>query len=387
MEKQTFREDKEITCIHCITGNIESVIFRDGKISKKTGTGASESKFFIGPGLIDIQINGINGIDFNTPSLTPADILKATHYLLSKGVTTFFPTVITNSDENILAILQTIYQACKSNPIVDACVGGIHLEGPFISPDEGAKGAHDNKFIKPPDWKLFTQFQAAAGGKIKIITLAPEWEGSRSFIENCRMQGVLVSIGHSMANTNQINMAAKTGAGLSTHLGNGIPLMLPRHPNILWDQLASEELYASVIADGIHIPDSFIKVVMKNKSEKTILASDATCFTGLPPGEYASHIGGTVILDNEKRISLKSSPGILAGSAKSLLDNIETLLQHNLAPLGVAWQMASVNVTRMFAEKDIIFESVNKDFVLFHLIENEIQVEKAIKNGKIVFEK
>ncbi len=386
MEKQTFRKDKEITCIHCITGNTESVIFRDGKISKKTGTGTSESKIFIGPGLIDIQINGINGIDFNTPSLTPADILKATHYLLSKGVTTFFPTVITNSDENILAILQTIYQACISNPIVNACVAGIHLEGPFISPEEGAKGAHDNKYIKPPDWKLFTKFQEAAGGKIKIVTLAPEWKGSRSFIEKCRNHGIHISIGHSMANTEQINMAVKAGATLSTHLGNGIPLLLPRHPNIIWDQLASEELFACIITDGIHIPDSFIKVVMKNKAGTTILVSDATCFTGMPPGEYASHIGGTVILDKEKRISLKGSPGILAGSAKSLLENIETLLKHNLTTLGEAWQMASGNVTRMLAEKDDTFNAENKDYVLFQLFENEIQVEKVIKNGRIVFE-
>ena len=158
-----------------------------------------DADLFIGPGLIDLQINGINGIDFNVPSLTGEEVVNACRYLLSNGVTTFLPTVITNSDENIISILQTINEACLSNSLVSECVWGIHLEGPFISPEDGAKGAHDKKFIKAPDWELFLRYQEAAGGRIKLITLAPEWEGSYPFIKKCRDHGILVSIGHSMA--------------------------------------------------------------------------------------------------------------------------------------------------------------------------------------------
>ncbi|MGD5468139.1 hypothetical protein QUS59_22955, partial [Xanthomonas citri pv. citri] len=131
---------------------------------------------------------------------------------------------------------------------------------------------------------------------------------------------------------------------LATHLGNGVPLLLPRHPNIIWDILAAPELYACIITDGIHIPDSFIKVVIRNKAASTLVVSDATCFAGMPPGEYHSHIGGTVILDKEKRVSLKNTPGILAGAAKSLLENVETLVDHNIATIGESWRMASDNV-------------------------------------------
>jgi len=387
MSGRIYREHEMITFTNCITEKTEDLTFRNGTVTDIVETETSgNSPSFVGPGLIDLQINGINGIDYNTPFLTPEDIVNTTHYLLSKGVTTFLPTVITNSDENILKIVHTIYQACATNPIANECIWGIHLEGPFISPQDGAKGAHDKQYIKAPDWELFKKFQEAAGGKIKLVTIAPEWEDSCSFIRKCRDNGILVSIGHSMANTEQISMAVEAGASLSTHLGNGVPLLLPRHPNMIWDQLATDGLYACIIADGIHIPDSFIKVVMKIKGENTIVISDATCFAGLPPGEYGSHIGGAIILDKEKRISLKNSPGLLAGAAKSLLENVETLIGHDLSTLREAWKMASANVAGMLQRNDKTFDNRN-DLVIFQLNGKEIVIERVIKNGRIVFGK
>ena len=387
MQKRKDKGIKVIDCINCITNKTEELTFHDGILVNRTGSENYRNNIpFAGPGLIDLQINGINGIDFNNPSLTKEDIIKATGFLLSKGITHFFPTVVTNSDENILQIVDTIYQTCLSDALVNDCIWGIHLEGPFISAADGAKGAHDEKYIKAPDWELFSKFQNAAGGKIKLITVAPEWDGAFAFIKKCKDNGVLVAIGHSMANTKQISMAVNAGATLSTHLGNGVPLFLPRHPNIIWDQLAAEELYACIITDGIHIPDSFIKVVMKNKAGATIVVSDATCFAGMPPGEFQSNIGGAVILDGEKRLSLKSSPGLLAGAAKSLLENVEYLVEKNLATPGIAWQMASSNVVNLLARSDDRFNSKN-DIILFLLDRKKIQVEHVIKNGRIVFGK
>lgn len=387
MQIKTDSEEETVTCINCVTGKTEEITFRKGMVTAITEVASKSTDLaYMAPGLIDLQINGINGIDFNATTLTQEDVVNATHYLLSQGVTTFLPTIITNSDENILTLVHTIYEACRSNSLVDECVWGIHLEGPFISPKEGAKGAHDERYIKPPDWELFSKFQQAAGGKIKMITIAPEWEGSESFIKKCRDHNVLVSIGHSLANTEQISMAVKAGASLSTHLGNGVPLLLPRHPNLLWDQLAEENLYSCIITDGLHIPDSFIKVVMHIKGRKTLVISDATCFAGMPPGEYQSHIGGTVILDNEKRVSLKDSPGLLAGAGKSLLENVETLINHKLSTLSEAWQMASLNVADMLAKKVDSFKEIKNDLVVFQLKGKEIEIIKVIKNGRIVFE-
>jgi N-acetylglucosamine-6-phosphate deacetylase len=156
---------------------------------------------------------------------------------------------------------------------------------------------------------------------------------------------------------------------------------------MIWDQLAEDELYSCIITDGIHTPDSFMKVVIKNKGKHTLVVSDATCYAGMPPGEYQSHIGGSVILDEEKRVSLKGSPGILAGAAKSLLENVETLMDHNLATLKEAWEMASVNVNEMLIKHDPSFYEKNNDKVIFRLEGKDIIIGKVIKNGKIVFDK
>ncbi|MCO5239975.1 MAG: N-acetylglucosamine-6-phosphate deacetylase [Chitinophagaceae bacterium] len=378
-------ERSSIVCKNCITGDRETVTFGDhNRVSiNKANTG--EDSVFIGPGLIDLQINGIRGIDFNISSVSVEDLVNTTRYLLSEGVTTFFPTVITNSDEEILAIMRTIASACEKDPLVNACIGGIHLEGPFISPQPGARGAHNEAFIKPPDWELFNKFQEAAGGRIKIITLAPEWEGAPEFIKQCVRSGVIVSIGHSLADTAQIRNAVKAGARMSTHLGNGIPLMVQRHPNLIWDQLAEDDLYACIIADGIHIPDSFIKVVQKVKADAAMIVSDATCFAGMEPGEYRSHIGGYVVLEKNKRLSVKGGGGVLAGAAKSILENIETLLEHQLCDLGAAWQMASSNITRFLHACGKGINNIGDDHVIFTLQGTSVHVQKVIKGGKVVF--
>lgn len=384
-KKGDYITNKAIACINCITGEVETLHFADEQLIYFSKAGETSNTWY-GPGLIDVQINGVNGIDFNVPTLTAEQLRSSASYLLSTGVTTFFPTVITNSDENIQTIMRTLSGACRQDALLDACVGGIHLEGPFISPQPGAKGAHNEAFIKPPDWELFLRFQEAADGKIKIVTIAPEWEGSISFIEKCVESGVIVSIGHSLANAQQITEAVKAGARMSTHLGNGIPLLLPRHPNLIWDQLAEDALYSCLIADGIHLPDAFIKAVHKIKGNATLIVSDATCFAGMAPGEYQMHIGGTVVLDSNKRVSVKDQPGILAGAAKTLLENVETLVQHGLCDTGAAWQMASENVYRFLTRfgKDMTHQQ--NDRVIFMVEANDIKVQKTIKNGRMVFD-
>lgn len=372
-------------CLNCITEENESISLHNGLLLSVEKTTESKSGYFSAPGLIDLQINGINGIDFNETTLTTDDIINATEYLLSQGVTTFFPTVITNSDENIMSLLDKIVKACEIDSLVNSCIEGIHLEGPFISPANGAKGAHNELYIKAPDWELFKKFQDAANGKIKIVTIAPEWDNAESFIDNCIQSGVIVSIGHSVANSTQISNAVKAGASMSTHIGNGVPLMLARHPNIIWDQLSEDQLYACIIADGIHIPDTFIKVVQKNKQHKTMIVSDATCFAGMKPGEYTRHIGGDVILDENKRVALKAQPGILAGAAKSILENVETILQHQLYTLNTAWKMASVNVKDFLIKNSASYKEAKNDLVIFTKQEFTINIHTVIKNGEVVF--
>lgn len=375
-----------IVCgINCLTGQAEEYLIEDGVIRRINQLKESaEDLPYVGPGLIDLQINGTHGVDFNDLSLTPPDLLDVTHQLLSQGVTSFFPTLITNADENLIYLLSTINQACEAYPLVESCVGGIHLEGPFISNKDGARGAHPREYIKTPNWNLFQRFQQASGNRIKLITLAPEWPETTEFTRRCRAVGIRVALGHTLANTEQIVVAVEAGATLSTHLGNAVPTVLPRHPNLLWDQLAQEELYASIIADGFHLPNNFVKIVMRVKPERTLLVSDATQFCGMPPGEYTTHIGGEVILESSGRLAINDGSGLLAGAARSLLENVQCLLDEQLAPLSQAWSMASVFPAQFLGGETPLSVGQPADLVQFSFENRGIKIERVMKGGEWV---
>lgn len=341
-------------------------------------------KEHFGPGLTDLQINGINGIDFNHPDLTPEAVHKATSYLLSQGITTYFPTLITNSPETTEKLIKTFVKACEKHQLVDHCIGGIHLEGPFISSLPGAKGAHDDQYIQNPSWNLIETFQKISGNRIKLITLAPELEGGIEFIQKCVSAGIKVAIGHSSADSQELSAAVAAGASLSTHLGNGIPLKLPRHPNLLWDQLAADGLYASLIADGFHVPDAFLKVVFQCKGNKALLVSDATSFAGMPAGEYEAHIGNKVVLSEEGRLSVKNMDGLLAGASKNLLQNVHYLIKNSLKNPDEAWRMAST-VPQEFL-KGQLNAHTEGDWVRFELQKHQIKVLQVYKNRKLVYD-
>ena len=223
---------------------------------------------WIGPGLTDLQVNGYAGLDFNAPYLTTDRVARLTRALWQEGVTSYLPTVITNSDEAIVASLRAIATARAADPLLAATIAGIHLEGPFISPEDGPRGAHDRAWVCPPDWARFARWQGAAGGGIRLVTLSPEWPEAPSFIARCTASGVVVAIGHTAATPAQIDAAVAAGARLSTHFGNGAHPLLPRHPNYLWSQLAHDTLAATLIGDPWHLPDAVLRVVMRVKGER-----------------------------------------------------------------------------------------------------------------------
>jgi len=199
----------------------------------------------------------------------------------------------------------------------------------------------------------------------------------------------VAAIGHTAANSAQIRMAVNDGARLSTHLGNGSPPLLPRHPNYLWDQLADDRLWASVIADGFHLPDSFLKIVFRVKGNKAILISDSTKFAGMKPGKFQSPIGGNVVLSSEGRLCMEENPRLLAGSAKTLPECISYLLSKSLSPLSNAWDMASVNPARLVMP-DLCYglkKGAVADLILFTLDDNKVRIKETLKAGIKVYER
>lgn len=297
---------------------------------------------WVAPGLVDLQVNGFAGFDLNTHPLQPETVVQLTEHLWQIGVTEYCPTVITNAPDAIEQAVGVIAEAVRKHPTIGRSIAGIHLEGPFVSPEDGPRGAHDARYVRAPDWPLFEHWQAAAHGLIRLVTLSPEWPEASAFIANCVKQGIKVAIGHTAANTETIAAAVRAGATLSTHLGNGAHVVLPRHPNYIWAQLAEDELWASFIADGFHLPDAVLKVIMRVKGERAFLVSDTVYLGGLPPGEYRTHIGGDVVLRPDGKLHLARSPELLAGSVKPLLYAIKHLVDAGLCSFADAWDMASV---------------------------------------------
>jgi N-acetylglucosamine-6-phosphate deacetylase len=377
----------KITATHCISGR---TIELDVKQEKVTGirslqTSGHRRHLYVGSGLTDLQVNGFRGIDFNSLPLTVGDIGEISRALLKEGVTKFFPTVITNTREKITSLLKTIQRARQQNPVLQQHIPGIHLEGPFISPADGARGAHDADHVVAPDWALFEKFQKAAGGLIRIITLSPEWKNSSAFIKRCVQHDVLVSIGHTIATPEQIREAVRSGARMSTHLGNGAPLLLPRHPNFIWEQLASDELAACLIADGFHTPPSFIKTVLRAKGSRALLVSDCTMFAGMKPGTYTTYIGGKVRLDAGGRLSMEANRQTLAGAAMSLIAGVDFLINEKLATLKQAWSMASIRPNRIAGVRNYGITDAHADLVIFERENEKINVMKVFKAGVQVY--
>lgn len=371
-----------ISGIHYQTGqNIN--ITMEGIIRKVTVSETKTGKLpYIAPGLIDLQVNGFKGIDFNSPLLTVADVTAITLALLARGVTTYYPTVITNSDERIKASLTTINRACNESAVVKACIGGIHLEGPFISPLDGPVGAHDKQFVKAPDWQWFCTMNEAAEGLIRIITLSPEWPRAADFTRQCAKEGIIVSIGHTAANTVQIARVVNAGALMSTHLGNATHQVLPRHPNYIWDQLADDRLWAGFIGDEFHLPHPVIKVILKVKENRAILVSDNVSLSGMPPGNYTTPVGGHVVLTAEGKLHLKGKPGVLAGSAQTLVQAIKHLCKQELSILGSAWDLASVNPLCLITKgRTGLHEGCRADLVVFYDNDKAFDILATYKNG------
>jgi N-acetylglucosamine-6-phosphate deacetylase len=286
------------------------------------------------PGFVDIQVNGFAGVDFNDPDVPPDRIHAALVAMRATGVTRCLPTLITGSLDQVSRCARTLAG------VDDPAIAGIHLEGPYISPDDGARGAHPREHTAPASIDDFERRQEAAGGRIVLVTLAPEVPGGLRLIEYLVERGIRVAIGHTAAGSDHIRDAVRAGATLSTHLGNGCAALLPRHPNVIWDQLAADELLASLIVDGHHLPPSTVKVFVRVKSAtRTILVTDAIAAAGCPPGRHRlGHV--EVDLDADGRASLPGT-SLLAGSVVTMPEAIGHVVRFTGLALPDAAAMAS----------------------------------------------
>ena len=300
---------------------------------------------YVAPGFIDIQVNGFAGADYCSPSTSMELLEHSLDVQFSTGVTRLFPTVITGGREDMLGALRNLARARKELRHGRA-MEGFHVEGPHISPNDGPRGAHPVRHVRPPDTAEFDAWQEAADDHVKLVTVSPEWPGTPRYVEHLVGHGVVVSLGHLEATQQQISDAVAAGATLSTHLGNGAHKLLPRHPNYLWQQMAEDRLCASFIVDGIHLGADFLKVALRAKGlERAVLVTDAVMPACCPPGPYMLgevevelHPAGNVTLRGGDR---------LAGSALRMDRGVENLMKLAGLSLAEAVTMATRNPARV----------------------------------------
>lgn len=286
------------------------------------------------PGLFDLQVNGFGGIDFNAPDLSDDRVVEAMEKMRATGVTRCLPTLITSPFDWFCAVARVLVRASH------AAIAGIHMEGPYVSSEDGARGAHPRAHVAPASVDDFKRRQEAAEGRIVLVTLAPEVPGAVRLVEHLVGAGVRVAIGHTNATPQQITEAIDAGATLATHLGNGCPQMLPRHPNVIWELLAADGVRASLIVDGHHLPPATVKAMIRAKgAARTILVTDAVSAAGSAPGRYS--IGSVACeLDPDGRVSMPGTP-YLAGSSLTLDRAIANVVRFTGLPIDEVIPMAS----------------------------------------------
>ncbi len=375
--------------IHYATGKPVRIEVSDGLIRNiiEIGDATDNGNLIIAPGLIDNQINGYANVDFSGNDLSADGVINAAREIWREGVTTFLPTLITNSHEMLVKNFSILSDALAKDKYLELSVPGFHLEGPYISPDEGYRGCHPVRYIRKPSWDEFTIYQKASGMRIIQVTLAPELEGATEFIRLCKQNGIITSIGHSNSSAEQINRAVESGVSLSTHLGNGCANFIHRHYNPIWPQLANEKITPSIIADGFHLLPEELKVFYKVKGAgNIILTSDVIYLAGMAPGKY-TFLGSEVMLTEEGMLK-NTEMNCLAGASFPLKRGVENMIRFTGCTLAAAIDMASSNVAHIYGLTDRGTLSVGKraDLILFEQDDYQMRIRKTYLNGKLVYQ-
>ncbi len=370
------------------TGENIDLSFKTSILSVEPALPASENASYLAPGFIDLQVNGYAGVDYNLPTAAHDEIARSIRVIFSCGVTRFYPTVITGSPENMAGSLRNLVDAREKLPEGPA-MEGFHVEGPHIAPEDGPRGAHPRRWVRPPDLEEYRRWQNAARGNVRLVTLSPQWPEAPRYIETLVRDGVVVSIGHTSATAAQIADAVSAGATMSTHLGNGAHPVLPRHPNYIWEQLAEDRLVAGFIVDGIHLPGTFLKVALRSKGvERSVLVTDAAMPAGAKPGRYMLGeqeveltVDGRVVMAGLNR---------LAGSALRMERGVENLMKLAGLSLREAVTMATRNparVGRIASRQRGLAPGERGDVVQFrHDPDSKsVVIEKTWMSGELVY--
>lgn len=328
------------------------------------------------PGLVDVHFHGCAGYDFS--DATVESLEKIGEYELSNGVTSICPASMTLPEDRLDRICRNALKYAKSDSSGRARLCGVHLEGPFVSMEK--KGAQNPQYIKKPDIEMFERLQKAAGGLIKLITLAPELDGAEAFIK--KLSGkVHISVGHTMADYNTSSAAFKLGADHVTHMYNAMPPVNHRESGVVGAAFDSSHVMTELICDGIHISAPVIRMTFSMfGADRIVLISDSMMATGMDDGEYS--LGGLSVKVRGNLATLKD--GVIAGSATNLMDCVRKAVAIGIS-LEDAVKCASYNPARSIGMSNSIGSiDVGKKADCVLLSSADLSIKAVILDGEIV---
>jgi N-acetylglucosamine-6-phosphate deacetylase len=344
-----------------VAGDVEVV---DGRIA---GIGlAGPGKGFAVPGFVDLQVNGFGGVDFLDADR--AGYAKAGEALLETGVTAYLPTLITSPEEQVLAAAREV----PADDVARPRVLGLHLEGPFLSPNR--LGTHEASARRDPDLALLERLLDA--GPVRLMTLAPELAGADALIDALLDRGVVVALGHTDAIAAQANAAFDRGARAVTHLFNAMRPFLHRDPGIVGAALARDDVFVSVILDGIHLAPETAKTVWNAARGRVALISDA--IAAAPRNDGPSSLGELDLQVHEGAV--RGPDGVLAGSVLTMIEAVRNL--HELgAPLEEAVTAATTTPARILGDPELgrIDIGLPADVVVLN---DRLEIERVLLSGE-----
>jgi N-acetylglucosamine-6-phosphate deacetylase len=302
------------------------------------------------PGFIDLQVNGYKGTDFSSASLTAEDFIRASEELIKTGTVLFLPTIITSSESIYKRNTELIAKAVQTTHLKNH-IPGIHLEGPFISTEDGYLGVHHKEWVSKPDTDYLQKMIDWSGNFIKIITIASEVPGSEELCGYATSKDIIVSLGHQNARKENFSNLAAAGAKCITHMGNGTPQMIHRYENTLWPALLNKDLIGMIITDGFHISKELLEIMIRMKGvDKLIVTSDISPVGGLNPGTYQM-LGVESVLEENGKLHCPQTNS-LAGSSFTMLQCANFLMTCDFVSIQDIEKMVFYNPLQLLKMKE-----------------------------------
>jgi N-acetylglucosamine-6-phosphate deacetylase len=274
---------------------------------------------------LDLQVNGYGGVDFNKDDLTADELHLACEKLRADGAGQILATIITEEVDRMCLRLSNLVRHREADPLAREMIPGLHIEGPFLNETPGYKGAHPADAIHPANVDEMKRLLDAASGLTRIVTLAPERDDGLRVTQMLAKQGIAVSAGHCDPSVDQLKAAIDAGLKMFTHLGNGCPMQMHRHDNVVQRVLSvAEKLWICFIADGAHVPFFALRNYLKvTGMDRAIVVSDAVAPAGLGPGRYTLARWELVIGDD--LVARAPDGSHLVGSAVTMTRQVQNL--------------------------------------------------------------